>query len=93
MVSFQEVVLPSVVPEWAVEVVSPQGRTIRLHNTSAAPDRASSLACVAVLNVSGTTRELVATVPVDLRGSFNRLSTLVVEQLNDDPLSGRLMAC
>jgi transposase len=43
-----------------------------------------------VLSVSGTTRVLVATVPVDLRGSFNRLYSVVVEQLKDDPLSGRL---
>jgi transposase len=43
-----------------------------------------------VLSVSGTTRVLVATTPVDLRGSFNRLYSLVVEQLKDDPLSGRL---
>jgi transposase len=43
-----------------------------------------------MLNVSGTTRVLVATTPVDLRGSFNRLHGLVVEQLQDDPLSGHL---
>lgn len=41
-----------------------------------------------MLNVSGATRVLVATTPVDLRGSFNRLYGLVVEQLKDDPLSG-----
>ena len=34
-----------------------------------------------MLNVSGTTRVLVATTPVDLRGSFNRLYGLVVDQL------------
>jgi len=33
---------------------------------------------------------LVATSPVDLRGSFNRLYGLVVEQLKADPLSGNL---
>ena len=33
---------------------------------------------------------LVATTPVDLRGSFNRLYGLVVEQLKGDPLSGHL---
>ena len=33
---------------------------------------------------------LLATRPVDLRGSFNRLYSLVVEQLKDDPLSGHL---
>ena len=43
-----------------------------------------------MLNVSGTTRVLVATVPVDLRGSFNRLYSLVVEQLKENPLSGHL---
>ena len=43
-----------------------------------------------MLNVSGGLRVLVATTPVDLRGSFNRLHRLVVEQLQDDPLSGRL---
>jgi len=43
-----------------------------------------------MLNVSGTTRVLVATTAVDLRGSFNRLYSLVVEQLHDDPLTGHL---
>ncbi|MGA2543123.1 MAG: IS66 family insertion sequence element accessory protein TnpB [Verrucomicrobiota bacterium] len=43
-----------------------------------------------MLNVSGTTWVLVATMPVDLRGSFNRLYGLVVEQLKGDPLSGHL---
>lgn len=43
-----------------------------------------------MLNVSGATRVLVATAPVDLRGSFNQLHGLVVEQLQDDPLSGHL---
>jgi transposase len=43
-----------------------------------------------MLNVSGATRVLVATVPVDLRGSFNRLYGLVTEQLKADPLSGHL---
>jgi transposase len=43
-----------------------------------------------MLNVSRTTRVLVGTAPVDLRGSFNRLYGLVVEQLRDDPLSGHL---
>ena len=43
-----------------------------------------------MLNVSGATRVLVATTPVDLRGSFNRLYGLVVEQLGGDPLSGHL---
>jgi transposase len=33
---------------------------------------------------------LVATTPVDLRGSFNRLYSLVIEQLKGDPLSGHL---
>ena len=43
-----------------------------------------------MLSVSGATRVLVATQPVDLRGSFNLLYGLVVEQLNGDPLSGHL---
>ena len=43
-----------------------------------------------MLNVSGATRVLVATRPVDLRGSFNRLYGLVTEQLKADPLSGHL---
>jgi transposase len=43
-----------------------------------------------MLNVSGTTRVLVATTPVDLRASFNRLYGLVVEKLHGDPLSGNL---
>jgi transposase len=36
---------------------------------------------------------LVATTPVDLRGSFNRLYSLGVEQLKGDPLSGHLFVC
>jgi transposase len=51
-------------------------------------DVAPTIAGAAMLNVSGTTRVLVATVPVDLRGSFNRLYSLVVEQLKENPLSG-----
>ena len=43
-----------------------------------------------MLNVSGATRVLVATAPVDLRGGFNRLYGLVTEQLKLDPLSGHL---
>jgi transposase len=43
-----------------------------------------------MLSVSGTTRVLVATTPVDLRGSFNRLYGLVVDYLKNDPLSGDL---
>ncbi len=43
-----------------------------------------------MLSVSGATRVLVATAPVDLRGSFNRLHGLVCEQLKADPLSGHL---
>ena len=53
-------------------------------------DIAPTVAGAAVLNVSGTTRVLVATVPVDLRGSFNRLYSLVAEQLKENPLSGHL---
>lgn len=33
-VRFQEVALPSLTPHWAVEVVSPQGWTVRLHTVS-----------------------------------------------------------
>jgi transposase len=43
-----------------------------------------------MLSVTSATRVLVATAPVDLRGSFNRLYSLVVEQLKADPLSGHL---
>jgi transposase len=43
-----------------------------------------------MLSVTSATRVLVATTPVDLRGSFNRLYGLVVEQLKADPLSGHL---
>jgi len=43
-----------------------------------------------MLSVSGATRVLVATAPVDLRGSFNRLYGLVSQQLKADPLSGHL---
>jgi len=43
-----------------------------------------------MLSVTSATRVLVATTPVDLRGSFNRLYSLVVEQLKADPLSGNL---
>jgi transposase len=43
-----------------------------------------------MLNVSGTTRVLVATTPVDSRGSFNRLYSLVIDHLKGDPLSGNL---
>jgi len=51
---------------------------------------APTVAGTAMLNVSGTTRVLVATTPVDLRGNFNRLYGLVVDQLKGDPLSGNL---
>lgn len=43
-----------------------------------------------MLSLTSATRVLVATRPVDLRGSFNRLYGLVVEQLKGDPLSGHL---
>ena len=33
-VKFQEVALPSPAPRWSVEVVSPQGWTVRLQNSS-----------------------------------------------------------
>ena len=43
-----------------------------------------------MLPVAGATRVLVATTPVDLRGSFNRLYGLVIDHLKGDPLSGNL---
>lgn len=43
-----------------------------------------------MLNVGSATRVFVATQPVDLRGSFNRLHALVSEVLRQDPLSGHL---
>lgn len=41
-----------------------------------------------MLTLSTATRIFVATTPVDLRGSFNRLSSLVEKVLAQDPLSG-----
>ena len=41
-----------------------------------------------MLSVSGATRVFLAVQPVDLRGSFNRLHSLVIEVLQEDPLSG-----
>ena len=41
-----------------------------------------------MLSVGAATRVFVATTPVDLRGSFNRLSSLVEQVLAQDPLSG-----
>jgi transposase len=43
-----------------------------------------------MLSLTSATRVLVATTPVDLRGSFNRLYSLVIERLQADPLSGHL---
>lgn len=43
-----------------------------------------------MLMLAGATRVLVATTPVDLRASFNRLHGLVQAQLQADPLSGHL---
>lgn len=43
-----------------------------------------------MLNLSAATRVFVAVEPVDLRGSFNRLSALVQTVLAQDPLSGHL---
>ena len=51
---------------------------------------ALTVAGAAMFSVTSATRVLVATTPVDLRGSFNRLYNLVVEQLKGDPLSGHL---
>ena len=41
-----------------------------------------------MLNLSAATRVFVATAPVDLRGSFNRLFALAQTVLQQDPLSG-----
>lgn len=41
-----------------------------------------------MLNLSAATRVFVATAPVDLRGSFNRLFALTQSMLRQDPLSG-----
>jgi transposase len=41
-----------------------------------------------MLNLSPATRVFVATQPVDLRGSFNRLFALTQTVLRQDPLSG-----
>ena len=43
-----------------------------------------------MFTLTGAIRVLVATTPVDLRGSFNRLHLLVVEHLQAAPLSGHL---
>jgi transposase len=43
-----------------------------------------------MLNLSAATRVFVATAPVDLRGSFNRLAALTQGVLAQDPLSGHL---
>ena len=41
-----------------------------------------------MLNLSAATRVFVATAPVDLRGSFNRLFALTQAVRQQDPLSG-----
>lgn len=41
-----------------------------------------------MLSITSATRVFVAVVPIDLRGSFNRLSSHVKEVLAQDPLSG-----
>jgi transposase len=41
-----------------------------------------------MLNLSSATRVFVAMAPVDLRGSFNRLTALTQTVLAQDPLSG-----
>ena len=43
-----------------------------------------------MLNLAAATRAFVATAPVDLRGSFNRLFALTQSVLAQDPLSGHL---
>ena len=41
-----------------------------------------------MLNFTSATRVFVASAPVDLRGSFNRLFTLTQSVLQQDPMSG-----
>jgi transposase len=41
-----------------------------------------------MLNCSGATRVFVATAPVDLRASFNKLFCLTQTVLQEDPMSG-----
>ena len=41
-----------------------------------------------MLNWSGATRIFVATAPIDLRASFNKLFALTQSVLKEDPLSG-----
>jgi transposase len=41
-----------------------------------------------MLSITGATRVFVAVAPVDLRGGFNRLSSLVQQVLAQDPLTG-----
>jgi len=43
-----------------------------------------------MLNLSAAPRVFIALAPVDLRGSFNRLSARAQNQLAQDPLSGHL---
>jgi len=45
-----------------------------------------------MLTLGSATRIFVATTPVDLRGSFNRLSSLVENVLSQDPQSGHWFA-
>jgi transposase len=53
-------------------------------------DGATVAQSAAMLSVSGATRVFLAVQPVDLRASFNRLHSLVIEVLREDPLSGHL---
>jgi transposase len=43
-----------------------------------------------MLNLSAARRLFIALAPVDVRGSFNRLSARAQNQLAQDPLSGHL---
>ena len=80
--------------ESSIALASRSRQPTRLDRTAANRFRCADVARTAagtpMLNVTGATRVLVATTPVDLRGSFNRLYSLVVEQLKSDPLSGHL---
>ena len=87
-VKFQEVRMSCPASGWPVEVV----KSARLDREAAKQLQCAAVAGTAtgacMLSVNSSTRVPVTTSPVDLRGSFNRLYSVVVEQLNGDPLSG-----
>jgi hypothetical protein len=69
---------------WPVEVVSHKD------GSCGCKILVRTFAGFAMLSVASATRVMVAIAPVDLRGSFNRLYSLVAEQLKADPLTGHL---